>query len=203
MKRLISAMLVLVLVVCLAAVSVSAACSHAKCAFEDNCDGTHNSVCTSCGKVVAKNIPCDKVAGACPSCGHDFGETCEHPIQNYIFSSANNGTHRAVCGLCGALPTKNNIPCDFNADGVCFTCGYAKPTQAPVCNHSTCRFESNSNGTHNSVCAACGEAVASNIPCDEMNGACPSCGYGAVEAAPVKPAATNSLLLKLLGKLFR
>lgn len=144
--------------------------------------------------------------------GHTPSEVCTHPISSYIFSSASNGTHASICGECGKIMV-NNIPCSYNAEGECFTCGYARPK----CLHpiSGYVFVSNNNGTHASVCGECGEVMFNNIPCDinPDTDECFTCGYSEVESAPsvpvvpvvpAKPAAPlGKLLVKLLGKLFR
>lgn len=130
--------------------------------MHDNGDGTHCSICDTCGDVTRSDPHynyCDGPEGKCNACGAAV-EGLER--QHYFYSYIDNGdgTHCAVCDACGFVDKENwethYAKCS-DPEGKCAACGAACEEVLHYWDNTP---KNAWDGTHVYTCLDCGETRA-------------------------------------------
>lgn len=189
MKKIVSVLLCLLMMMSLCTVAFAAGTEKEYCTCGgpqlqfDNGDGTHSAMCTKCGMEVEysttphvyqydnpKHEGNANPNGKYCICGAEKPAECQH--ENLTYTDEGDGTHSCVCKDCGnPIPTKNG-PHKF-ADGKCTLCGF-------VCKHgdkdmwSYIRVDET---YHKTVCKVCDTVVNANVKHNFVDGKCTLCGF--------------------------
>lgn len=169
--------------------------------FEALGDGTHNVICDDCGETVSLNVACFdyNADGICDACNAEM-PACDHMANNWKYVDNGDGTHQVICADCGEV-VDEHAACVYT-DGKCI-CGHKKvATDTSWCDHmgNNWIYEDLGNGTHNVVCADCGETVSQAVPCVYTDGKC-VCGAEEQTVVPADPAEPEKPATPSTGKL--
>ena len=150
-----------------------------KYVYKSNGDGTHNEVCEVCDKVRTENEKCSggtatcKEPAKCTKCGETYGEASATHTGKSIYKANTDGTtHSLVCETCGNPLSDVKAP-HKEATKPRPVAGtktheyYCEVCQAATRNAENCtpKCVSNKDGTHNVVCAKCGQILEENVKC--------------------------------------
>ena len=216
MKKIVSVLLCLVMMMSLCTVAFAAGTDYEYCSCEnqtgaqeliDNGDGTHYNACATCHKRFTWSTDMkhgfiwptkdmtgdpDYDNGEYCNCGakkSDQKPECKHDVAtNYTWVSNENGTHKVIC-KCADVVVNEAEKCVYEK-GVCKFCGYE-------CGHvgaGNQKVVDNGDGTHNAVCVICGEIASANIKHDFIYENNTKCLCGAVKPADCKHEGSQKLV---------
>lgn len=177
MKKLLSMLMAIVLVISLVPVVAASAAGtdpH-ECnldGYEYNGDGTHRVYCTICKGIQTESTPCVWESGAC-ICGSTkpAEPACDHAGNNWGYASVDKTHHNVKCLDCGKVVTEST-PCVF--DGGKCVCGNVAGTS---CDHTGVQDCIPVDATHHKVvCHKCAGVLNESVDCVFENGKPCACG---------------------------
>lgn len=178
-KRTLAMLLALVLVISIVPMAAMAEeCAHVGPNHAvGNGDGTHNYICDSCNEPFETNVSCSyDETGFCYGCQQGKPPVkCEHVGVTEVIAN-NDGTHSIKCH-CGEIIETDK--CGY-VDGECPSCHAHAPV--PGCaegvHSGLTKVVGNGDGTHNYVCAKCGDYI-ETVDCEyDDDGFCYGCQQG-------------------------
>lgn len=143
---------------------------------------THEYYCELCNKTL-KTEACTKTEATCAEpakctkCGETYGEASATHTGKSIYKANTDGTtHSLVCETCGKPQSDVKVPHKEAAKprpvaGTKTHEYYCEVCQAATRNPEDCtpKCVSNKDGTHNVVCAKCGQILEENVKCTPKN----------------------------------
>ena len=198
MKKIVSVLLCLVMMMSLCTVAFATDCDHMGQHFKfvSNGNGTHNVVCADCGDVVTPNMACTYENGKCITCGAekpDQKPECKHEGEQKLVPNADGKTHNAYCPNpdCNELMSENIPHSYIYENNTKCACGAEKP----VCDHvGVQKVVDNKDGkTHTVICPKCNEVLYTDVAhvYAEDTG---KCACGAVKPAECKHEGAQKLV---------
>ena len=193
MKKIVSVLLCLVMMMSLCTVAFAADCSHPRFHNVNNGDGTHDVVCDECGEHVSEKVAhiywWDKDAdgklqlkkdynGEFCNCGAKKPAPCDHSQNHWKYEKLTNTTHKVICADCNKVVTAST-PCVFT-DGKC-VCGNEEAKCDHMGNHWI--YTPVTAITHSVTCADCKVVETASTECVFTDGKCicgnvePSCDH--------------------------
>lgn len=170
MKKIVSVLLCLVMMMSLCTVAFATDCDHMGQHFKyvSNGNGTHKVICEDCNEVVTGSdaIPCyygeNDEKDACTVCNGKKPVECDHVGVQKVVDNKDGKTHSVICPKCNEVLYTDVAHVYAENTGKC-ACGAVKPAD---CKHEgSQKLVANKDGkTHNAYCPECGELMSEKIP---------------------------------------
>ena len=201
MKRIVSVLLCLVMMMSLCTVAFAGDCDHMgqKFKYVSNGNGTHKVICLDCNEVVdgSDAIPCyygeNDEKDACTMCDGKKPVACKHEGEQKLVPNADGKTHNAYCPNpdCNELMSENIPHSYIYENNTKCACGAEKP----ACDHvGVQKVVDNKDGkTHTVICPKCDEVLntkAEHVYAEDTG----KCACGAVKPAECKHEGAQKLV---------
>ncbi len=204
MKKIVSVLLCLVMMMSLCTVAFATDCDHMGQHFKyvSNGNGTHKVICEDCNEVVTGSdaIPCyygeNDEKDACTVCNGKKPVECDHVGVQKVVDNKDGKTHSVVCPKCNEVLNNKAEHVYAEDTGKC-ACGAEKP----ACDHvGIQKVVDNKDGkTHSVICPKCNEVLYTDVAhvYAENTG---KCACGAVKPADCKHEGSQKLVANKDGK---